>query len=152
MSNYKLKNVFVLLSILEGLNYLLMGPYLSDPNIFEEFVANILIILGIGVAFIVSILMPKYLNTWIILSLIISWIGIIRFFIQSDLDLIEEGWIKIILRYKIFLANIFWFWISLFSFAIIVKSVYYDGILVILNIASKPNPELIDINIQTINV
>jgi len=148
MSNYKLRNGILLFCILEGLNYLLMEHYVLDPNIFEEFVSNSLIIAGIGLVTI------QNLNTWIILGLIISWIGIIEFFIQSNLDLIEEGWIKTILRYKIFFANTFWFWASLCSFAIIVRSVYYDAILIILDIFlnSTPTPPLIEINNQIINV
>jgi len=93
------------------------------------------------------ITIKEYFNIWIILGLLISWIGIIGLFIQSDLELIKDGWIKTILEYKIFFVNIFWFSIGLFSFAIIIKSVYYDAILLVLNIVSNPIPEIIDKNI-----
>jgi hypothetical protein len=145
MFNNKLRNGLLLLSLFEGLNYLLMEPYLLDPYIFEEFVSNSLIIFGICLA------TTQNLNPWIILVLVITWIGIVGLFVHSDLEFIEEGNIKTILKIKIIFIKSFWSWIGIICFGIIARSVYYDGILVILSLFHKRHSETVS-NTEFINV
>ncbi len=140
----KIRNCFLVLSLLEGLNYLLTGPYLSDKIIYEEYVANSLIIAGM------CLLTIQNLNKVVLLGLIITWIGFIELFFITDIDLFENGWIKRIFVIKMFFVKTLIYWIGFVSICILAKSIYYDGILLILSIFNKTNQELTNSQISNV--
>lgn len=136
MLTSRLANGLIILVGLEYLNYLLLEPYLVYSNIFKEFISNSLIIGGIGIVCLQKI------NYWQLFGFIFTWIGMIGFVVSSDINLIEDGWIKSILVVKIFFVKTFWFWIGLVCLSIIIRSVYYDGILLIIKYLQQViNPE-----------
>ncbi len=136
MLTSRLANGLIILVGLEYLNYLLLEPYLVYSNIFKEFISNSLIIGGIGIVCLQKI------NYWQLFGFIFTWIGMIGFVVSSDINLIEDGWIKSILVVKIFFVKTFWFWIGLVCLSIIIRSVYYDGVLLIIKYLQQViNPE-----------
>lgn len=136
MLTSRLANGLIILVGLEYLNYLLLEPYLVYSNIFKEFISNSLIIGGIGIVCLQKI------NYWQLFGFIFTWIGMIGFVVSSDINLFEDGWIKSILVVKIFFVKTFWFWIGLVCLSIIIRSVYYDGVLLIIKYLQQViNPE-----------
>ncbi len=136
MLTSRLANGLIILVGLEYLNYLLLEPYLVYSNIFKEFISNSLIIGGIGIVCLQKI------NYWQLFGFIFTWIGMIGFVVSSDINLIEDGWIKSIVVVKIFFVKTFWFWIGLVCLSIIIRSVYYDGVLLIIKYLQQViNPE-----------
>lgn len=137
-------NILAVLFGLELVNYLLMEPYLSDSNMFGEFVSNSLIIIGLGLGWVWTSTRNLNILIWLLGGIV--WIGLVG--LVTNTNSISDGWVRSILQVKLFFVSSFWIVIGIGCVGIIVRSVYYDGILLILSLLN-PGPNSSPANLAT---
>ena len=129
-ANSKPDKVIIACAVLTVLNTWLV-PWISDPYVYQEFLSNNLVLVGICVIYWVS---TKFTysrkNFWV--GITAGWVGLASKLSSPDpMNLPLEIFLLVYIKAQI--INLLCWIIGLGCLYIIGKSVYYDGILVIWN-------------------
>lgn len=125
----------VLLVLAFALNCIYFGSYTVNQIIYQEWVANSIVIFGLGIiGYLRKIYFLSKSIVWYIISL--SWIGIASKILCPDpysMDLDKN------LQIKMHIINLICGVMGIGGGLIIIKSVYYDGILLIYSYLTDKN-------------
>ncbi len=128
---YRTFGLVGLITTLELINYMI------TYGVVEEFISNSLIILGVGLVY-----FPQ--NKILVIVQTFIWLTVLGLLGASksalDLGLIQNEWEKSILEFKLCVAKAFLISTVCVCLYLIVRSVYYDGILLVLSVFCKTKP------------